>query len=486
MRARQTEFDGEQRPVNARGVVLVAASATVIIGAILYQTRPEMISPLGALLALATCVIGMLPALFYFLRDEKAIPFFPAVGLFQVFCFGLSPFLLHLAWADAPPIVYWGGRLTLTEESIKTLVLVLAGTASLVVVFFVVRRHALGWLPVPRIRERAGAKATLLLLYGLALAHLAFEFVPGVSRLPSVGQFLDPVGYVVFSALLVLLLKRKIRGFYMVPTVFLLLTLVAARIETFNFTQLMLLSLCGIGALVYARAFRIASFCALLVVLSLPVYEFTSSVRYFDGGFMKKAESLLTKIDGYRKGDRRGATSATETGVRRISLTWLFAHVVAKSPSEVPFWGGETYKPLLTAMIPRAVWHGKPREVTGGLFGKRYDLLEPTSATSLNLPWHIETYVNFGSVGVVVGMALIGAFLALLDKLLNAPGRRELEMGIGLGILMPLSFQDSNLSVMVGTLPQFVLCLYLYFLAGEFVLRRLGMGPSQAESVVQD
>ena len=78
-------------------------------------------------------------------------------------------------------------------------------------------------------------------------------------------------------------------------------------------------------------------------------------------------------------------------------------------------------------------------------------------------------------------MALIGAFLAFLDKLLNAPGRRELEVGIGLGILIPLTFQDSNFSLMVGTLPQFVICLYVYFLIGEWVLRRLGMGPA-AES----
>ena len=486
MRSQQTEIDGQTQPANSRRLLLVAASATVIIGAILYQTRPEMISPLGALLALTTCVIGMLPALFYILHDERTVPFFPAVGLFQVFCFGLSPFLLHLAWADAPPIVYWGGKLTLTEESIKTFVLVLAGTASLVVAFFLVRRRGLGCLPVPRIRERAGGKATLLLLCGLALAHLAYKFVPGMSRIPSAGPFLEPVGYVAFSALLVLLLKRKIAGPYGVLAVLVLLLLAVARLETFNFTQVMLLALCGVGALVYARAYRIASFCALLVVLSLPVYEFTSTVRYIDGGFLRKAEALLTTIDGYRKGARRDGTrldgtSATETGVRRISHTWLFAHVVAKSPSEVPFWGGETYKPLLTAMIPRAVWPGKPLEVTGGLFGKRYDLLEPTSATSLNLPWHIETYVNFGSIGVVVGMALIGAFLALADKLLNAPGRRELEMGIGLGILMPLTFQDSNFSVMVGTLPQFVLCLYLYFLAGEFVLRRLGMGPPEAQ-----
>jgi hypothetical protein len=45
---------------------------------------------------------------------------------------------------------------------------------------------------------------------------------------------------------------------------------------------------------------------------------------------------------------------------------------------------------------------------------------------------------------------------------------------------MPLTFQDSNFSVMVGTLPQFVLCIYLYFLVGDSVLRRLGMGVAPA------
>jgi hypothetical protein len=478
----QAETDKKTRPVGSRRMVPIAASVAVVIAVVLYQTRPGMISPLGAILALMTCAVGMLPTLFYVLRDDRTIPFFPAVGLFQVFCFGLSPFLLPLAWPDAPPIEYWGGRLTLTSESIETLALVLVGTLALVAMFFLVRRAGLGWLPVPRIRERAGGNASLVLLSGLTLAHLAYKFFPGLSRIPSIGQFLEPVGYVVFSAFLILLLKRKTRGLYTVLAVLALVLLAAVRIETFNFTQLMIPCLCVVAALVYTRAYRLASLLGVLLVLSLPAYELTSTVRYTQGGFMKKAEQFVLTVDGYIKGARRdGATSATQSAVRRISHAWLFTHVVQKSPEQVPFWGGETYKPLFTAMIPRVIWPNKPLEITGGLFGKRYDLLKPTSQTSLNLPWHIETYANFGSLGVVIGMALIGAFLAVLDKLLNAPGRRELEIGLGLGILIPLTFQDSNFSLMVGTLPQFVLCLYIFFLIGEFVLRRLGMGSGAAD-----
>lgn len=458
----------------------------VAVAIVLYQTRPAMISPLGAVLALMTCAIGILPTLAYVLSRERTIPFFPAVGLFQVFCFGLSPFLLHLAWPDAPPISYWGGKLFLTAESIETMVLVLAGTAALVAGFFLVRCHGLRWLPVPRIHERAGPNASLLLLAGLTLAHLAYKFIPGLSQVPSIGQFLDPAGYVAFSVFLVLVLRRKTSGLSSVFAVVALALLAAVRVETFNFTQLMILSLCVVAALVYVRAHRTASILGLLLVLSLPVYEFTATVRYLDGGFANKAGAFFSIIDNYRKGVRRdgiektGGTSATETATRRISHTWLLAHVVEKSPAVVPFWGGETYKPLFTAMIPRALWPGKPLEITGGIFGKRYGLIPPESRTSLNLPWHVELYANFGNVGVLIGMALIGAFLAVLDKLLNAPGRRDLEMGIGLGVLIPLTFMDSNFSLMVGTLPQFVLCLYAYLLVGEFVLRRLGMGSTPA------
>ena len=154
MNASQTENESPTIPVISRRKVLIGASVAFVVAAVLYQTRPDMISPLGAALALMTCAIGILPTFLYVLRNERTVPFFPAVGMFQVFCFGLSPFLLPLAWPDAPPIVYWGGALTLTGESIKTLALVLAGTAALVASFLLLRRTALGWLPALRIRER--------------------------------------------------------------------------------------------------------------------------------------------------------------------------------------------------------------------------------------------------------------------------------------------------------------------------------------------
>jgi hypothetical protein len=466
-------------PRKTRQLVLLSVVSFLSVAVLLYQTRSAMISPLGAVLALLTCGIGILPTLLYVLRNERIVPFFPMVGLFYVFCFGLSPFLLRFGWPDAPPIVY--GALRLTEEPIETFVLLLLGTAVLVTTFFLVRRSALDWIPVPRIRERAGDGASLLLLWGLTVAHLAYKFIPSLAQVPSIGQFLDPAGYVAFSALLVLVLKRKMGAALRILSWGALVLITVARVESFFMSQVMMLGLCAFAALVYARAYWMAVAFASILILSMPAYLFTSTARYLPGGFFDKAKVVVTRIERYSEGVRKYDLGALQTVGRRMSYTWLFAHVVEKSPAEVAFWGGETYKPLFTVLIPRAFWPGKPREITGLTFGHRYGLLPPTSETSMNLPWNVELYANFGRSGVLVGMALIGAFLALLDRLLNAPGRRQLEAGISVGVLIPLTYQESNFSVMVGTLPQFVLCLYLYFLVGEIVLRRLGMGPALAD-----
>ena len=175
-------------------------------------------------------------------------------------------------------------------------------------------------------------------------------------QVPSIGQFLDPAGYVAFSSFLVLILKRKMGGALKILSWCALVLISIARVESFFLSQVMMLGLCGFAALVYARAYWIALAFASILILSMPVYLFTSTARY--------------------------------------------------SP---------------------------------------------------------------------------GAFLAPLDRLLNAPGRRDLEVGVSLGILIPLTYQESNFSVMVGTLPQFALRLYVYFIVGEIVLRRLGMGPAPAD-----
>ena len=141
--------------------------------------------------------------------------------------------------------------------------------------------------------------------------------------------------------------------------------------------------------------------------------------------------------------------------------------MVDKTPDPVPYWAGETYKPLFTSMIPRAVWPGKPEERTGNAFGRRYGILAETERQlSFNLPWITEMYANFGRAGVILGMALVGLLFGFLERFLARPGMTALEFVTGATILLPLFFQESNFSLVTGSLLPLTVSLWLYFTVG--------------------
>lgn len=148
--------------------------------------------------------------------------------------------------------------------------------------------------------------------------------------------------------------------------------------------------------------------------------------------------------------------------VRRISHIALMEHVVANTPDRVPYWKGETYRPLLTSWIPRFLWPGKPREETGWTFGHRYEILHPTDPPqSINLPWMIEMYANFGGPGVILGMGLVGALFAFLEAFLSRPSMTPAEMAAGTAVILPLFLQDSNFSLMTGSIPLLILAFWI-------------------------
>ena len=86
--------------------------------------------------------------------------------------------------------------------------------------------------------------------------------------------------------------------------------------------------------------------------------------------------------------------------------------------------------------------------------------------TSINLPWVVEMYANFGRAGVLLGMALVGTFLALMSAIFNRREMTSLEFVVGAAIIFPLVYPASNFSLMTGTLLQLTLALWIYFRFG--------------------
>jgi hypothetical protein len=147
----------------------------------------------------------------------------------------------------------------------------------------------------------------------------------------------------------------------------------------------------------------------------------------------------------------------------RLSMINFLSLVVNMTPGTIPYWNGATYSSLLTKWIPRFLWPGKPQEVTGNDFGQRYKFLDAgDTSTSLNLPWIVELYANFGTWGILLGMGVFGMLLAFLSQLFNQPQMNPLEFVYGVSILFNLYYQESSFALMVGSV--FLLSIALYVL----------------------
>jgi hypothetical protein len=135
----------------------------------------------------------------------------------------------------------------------------------------------------------------------------------------------------------------------------------------------------------------------------------------------------------------------------RINHLLVTAAVIADTPI-VGFKEGQTYLPLLTKWIPRAIWPEKPREDLGNGWARDYGYLDKDDdVTSFNLPWLPEMYMNFGWAGVVAISFAVGWLCGFIwAKLAHASPSPV--FAAGLIMLSPFFFPESNLSLGVGGL----------------------------------
>jgi len=77
---------------------------------------------------------------------------------------------------------------------------------------------------------------------------------------------------------------------------------------------------------------------------------------------------------------------------------------------------GDTLWDAVVMLVPRAIWRDKPIEVGGSDRVTAYTGISFYGSTSVGMSQVLEFYVNFGTIGVAVGFALMGCLLALMDE----------------------------------------------------------------------
>jgi hypothetical protein len=146
------------------------------------------------------------------------------------------------------------------------------------------------------------------------------------------------------------------------------------------------------------------------------------------------------------------ADGASATFERSADMD-LFADIVRRTPFEVPYWNGYTYASLVGSFVPRVLWPNKPTKEIGQAFGHRYSYLYYTNTTTaINLPFFVEFYVNYGVIGIVLGMIVVGFIYRILDELINDRRQDLLTSLVGVIVLVPLLMLESDFSLTFGGL----------------------------------
>jgi len=173
--------------------------------------------------------------------------------------------------------------------------------------------------------------------------------------------------------------------------------------------------------------------------------------------------------------DSVGATGA------RANYLGILATVIENTPDPQPFMNGETYTLFLWAMfVPRFLYPDKPTLGIYNDFAQRYGFVqEEDTSTSIALPPVCELYLNFGFVGIVVGMTVFGVLYRRLYTWAMAQSR---VAGLPILVYIAMAYQLARgdiFAMMMGN----VLKLVIGILLLVAIFGRVGRGPTEGRSV---
>jgi len=152
------------------------------------------------------------------------------------------------------------------------------------------------------------------------------------------------------------------------------------------------------------------------VILLMAVY---TQYRQLRAGPIIAAGAAFALLSSVMIAFRSNASSWTEYllpltvldrifGADRGGITAL-SHIVAETPHDLPYRFGETLLIWIVFPIPRAIWPGKPVNVGGQIAAEIYGAGNGTPPTLIG-----ELYWNFGILGVLGGMFVLGIALRSL------------------------------------------------------------------------
>ena len=136
-------------------------------------------------------------------------------------------------------------------------------------------------------------------------------------------------------------------------------------------------------------------------------------------------------------------------------------------PEIYKFKNGNTYKPILSKIIPRKFYQDKPIENYGNVYGREYGYLSiKDNDTTINLNIIIEGFINFSYIGLIIPFLIISILFLLIYFLNSKIKNGYFNLIISSQLLLFLIIMETNTSLILGRLLYLniiIVFIYLFY-----------------------
>ena len=406
-------------------------------------------------------------SIIYFIKYEnnKYYPIFPLITIFFFSTYTLS-FLI-----GKKDFFYESFNSDILSKSIFILILGLssffAGYIS-VVKFYHIRKKKIFYFTFNNLKKKK-IILTLFLILTLLLSFNSNCF--SLLNYSFFYQLKEPTILFTFGLILSMVLKKDIKSIvsYILLTIFIFLIFlieISTGATVFAFSLLIFLFSIYYFYKKKISLFYFFSFILMLIFIHSIKYDLRNAVWKNNLNCIEKF-NITKNLISNKIVDNKFLENQTYTNNKnRLFHSINSLNIISKlTPEIIPFYQGQSYETIYTKFIPRDFWENKPNDNQGNFWGHRYRVLLPSdNTTSWNFPVLNEFYANFGMLGVLLGMFLLGFFTKFLILKLYAKNISDLEMLSSSVIIFNLFFLENNLSQILGKIiHQFIFFNFLFF-----------------------
>ncbi|MBM4373489.1 MAG: hypothetical protein FJ095_00275 [Deltaproteobacteria bacterium] len=353
-------------------------------------------------------------------RKPKQVPLFPIINVLYFIYFGLPVFL---------DTVMVKSRIYEVEEVTTAVALTLAGVLLMQLAFYSPFGKMVDVLPnlkMPFDLERIAWYCIVVAFLGVSLSAYVLTASRDIApNLKAIANVTVRTPLLLLSGMLLLHLRGKLTfaqgivasGCYLMYILFSLASGALAQLA-WALVPMFFVYVAERGSIPW----RAGILCILFAMpFTYSKHSFRKEIRNTYVGPLDRVALFLDLTMKQADADSsRFVENASRESRERTSYLGTLAFVINQTPRRIPHTDGETYRVMLWSFVPRIFAPDRPDQPLGQDFGHRYRLLNPQDhQTSFNCAQIVEMYMNFGPLGVFVGMLVVGLYYRALYALFN-------------------------------------------------------------------